>query len=257
MKRKAIEPHGDSFPKPHETDQGSYPRRIGTVDLRHNFEQSPSLMRKSRLARRQSEAPTEDQKSGKAATASTTPDQEEDCQRRDAFRLAVSLKTSVRWTPSSGSAKAVRSLGVVTNLSGGGALLFLRKLPEADRMTVSFAAPYDFIEERARRATGIPASGRSPRVGRFGAYLRSCETVRDNMRNLEARVVKIMEYSRDARGPVYALSLAFEEPNEDLYRLVRYFECRGLNRENDSTAQGEGRTQSATVPATAQVPATA
>ena len=229
MKRKAIAPPSADLPT---VDTNDGPRRIGLKELRHNPDHTHSLFRKSRLAARRPDGGTPQESGAAKVPAPAAPtDVDEYLQRRDSFRLAVSLKTIVYWTPEGRSGEVERCMGVVTSLSGGGALLFLRRLPEADNMTISFNAPFDFIEERARRATGIAKTGERTRGGRHGHFIRSCEKVRANMRGVEAKLLKIVEYSRDSRGPVYALSLAFEEPREELYRLVRYFERQGLNRE--------------------------
>jgi hypothetical protein len=152
-------------------------------------------------------------------------------QRRTAYRLSVSLKVLAQWHPEEPPHEPAKKLGVLTNLSGAGAQLFLRQLPTAQTLTISIAAPDAFVEERAKRQLYRKDTSRRNALGYARSLLQTNDQIRTNLRSIEARIVNTKIHTEDAHGPVYALSLAFVEPREDFYRLVRYFERKAVQKE--------------------------
>ena len=60
--------------------------------------------------------------------------------------------------------------------------------------------------------------------------MRSCEKIRLQFEGIKARIAGIREHLRDAKGTIYAVSLAFYEPQEHCYHLVRYLERQAINK---------------------------
>ena len=149
--------------------------------------------------------------------------------RRTAFRVEVSLKTMVQWLEVGNGGRSVKALGVLTNLSGGGAQLFLRQLPAEGYLRISLAAPDDFVEERARRSS-MSGRRRGGTRSLSQAFFYACDRIRDSLREVEARIVDIAPHATDDKGTVYALSLSFIDRHDNLYRLVSFLQRRKVQQ---------------------------
>jgi len=55
-------------------------------------------------------------------------------------------------------------------------------------------------------------------------FIDACERTRERFQGIRCRVVSCRVHSRDGRGTVYALSLAFCEAQEGCFQLVRFLE---------------------------------
>jgi c-di-GMP-binding flagellar brake protein YcgR len=172
------------------------------------------------------------------------PAQIEKTQRRGAYRVSVCLRAQALWTtaddPESGVAgKRISKPGVLTNLSGGGAQIFLRAQPEADSLRLNLTAPTGFVEELAKRRATSSRRGATIHIDPF---LKSCEKIRSRLNAIEADIAKSRLHLRDSRGAIYAVSVAFSEPQEICYQLVRYLERqsirKGLRDDGDSRPTG-------------------
>ena len=145
-------------------------------------------------------------------------------QRRTSFRISAALKAKVVWDGDETLSKPA----VLTNLSGGGAQLFMRWLPQTERIQLSIGVPDAFIEEWAkrqvRRINGYNAKTFSIR------FKAACDTLRASFEKLETRLVISRILREDDRGPIYALAASFVQPSEESYRLVRYLERQALQR---------------------------
>ena len=230
-----------------EADEAS-PRRIRLRDLGLNFDHDDSEKTRTPMTAC-SEALVDYPHIASDSSGSDEIQMEDQRQRRTAYRLDVSLKAMAVWSEGAENLTEVKSLGVMTNLSGGGAQLFLRRLPETESLTVSLAAPDEFVEEQAARSafkTGTVRPGTRvvttrTVVGRSVAtrgtaspsqLLRRREQVRTNLRSIKARVVSIKLHATDSRGPIYSISLSFAKPREDFFRLVRFLERKHLQQES-------------------------
>ena len=152
------------------------------------------------------------------------PNTIEQQQRRTSFRVSAALKARVIWDEDETLSKPA----VLTNLSGGGAQLFMRSLPQTERIQLSIGAPDAFIEEWAKRQVGRVNGYKAKTFSnRFKA---ACDTLRSSFENLETRLVKSRILREDDRGPIYALAASFVQPSEESYRLVRYLERQALQR---------------------------
>lgn len=157
------------------------------------------------------------------------PDHLQDRARRSAHRISVCLRGSVSWREAPRCPSQNASV-VVTNLSGGGAQIFSRQQPQGEYVHVTIEAPTAFIEETARRC--LPRTGLSPRRMSLTSnpFADACDKVRERFGGIRTRVVSSAVHSRDEKGPVYALSLAFCESQEGCYQLVRYLERQAARK---------------------------
>jgi hypothetical protein len=149
-------------------------------------------------------------------------------QRRTSFRVAAALKARVEWEEE--EAGLLSQPAVLTNLSGGGARLFVRRLPRAERLRLWVHLPQTFVEQCALRRL---ARSRTPlpRAPIFSdPFQRACEQLRAEFAAVEARLVSAHLHSQDNRGPVHALAVAFCQPHEGCYRLVSFLERQALQR---------------------------
>jgi len=158
-----------------------------------------------------------------------TPSRVERIHQRSAYRITVALGAKLEWAGVKSDAQERESRpAVVTNLSGGGAQVFLRQLPPKDLLELTLTTPADFVEEQAKRrqpgrdTTWLPAA-REP-------YLQSCDETQSHLSGIRAAVVETRVHLEDDRGTIYAVSLAFREPQEHCYQLVRYLERQAIRR---------------------------
>ena len=152
------------------------------------------------------------------------PNRLERQQRRDAFRISAALKASVSWQED----EILRKPAVLTNLSGGGARLYMRWLPQAEQLKLSISAPDAFIEEWAMRQVDR-MNARNTRIF-SDPFKEACDKLRTSFEGIQTRLVKSSIHSEDDRGHIYALAASFAEPSEGAYRLVRYLERQAAQR---------------------------
>ncbi len=156
------------------------------------------------------------------------PRQLDKSQRRTSHRIDAALKASVVWSDS--EAGLLTKPGVLTNISGGGAQLFMRHLPNAERLRLDASAPDSFIEEWAlRRISRLKKPARGTSI--FADPLQeACTRLRAEFENIECRIVKASVHSRGERGTIHSLALAFLRPHEGCFRLVSFLERQALQR---------------------------
>lgn len=152
------------------------------------------------------------------------PNRVERQQRRDAFRISAALKASVAWEED----ETLRKPAVLTNLSGGGARLYMRRLPQTEHLMLSISTPDAFIKEWATRQVGRMGN-RNSRIF-SDPFKEACDKLHDSFAEMETRLVKSNIHSEDDRGPIYALAASFTQPSEGAYRLVRYLERQAAQR---------------------------
>lgn len=145
---------------------------------------------------------------------------------RRAQRVSVCIGGQISWREGPRCPEQ-RAAAVVTNLSGGGAQVFVRQRPDCEYMMLAIEVPSGFVEQTARRAT--PRGDGTPRRLSSGLS-RAGDRVRDRFAGVRARVAGCRLHSRDDRGPVYALSLAFCEVQEGCFQLVRFLERQSLRK---------------------------
>lgn len=153
------------------------------------------------------------------------PQRLEQAPLRTAYRVSVCLHASAYWME---GGEQVREPGVVANLSGGGAQVFLRRRPAAQALCLDLVVPDAFVEEAARRQLG-GASLPNPVLFKelFGG---TCERIRAIFAQLRARIVHAQLHQEDPRGAIHALSISFFAPDEGCFRLVRYLERQAIRK---------------------------
>ena len=152
------------------------------------------------------------------------PNRLEKKQRRNSFRISAALKSRVMWEEDETLSKPA----VLTNLSGGGARLYMRTLPEKERLLLTIDTPDPFIEEWAMRRVGRLSSSKSKIFS--DSFEEACAKLRDGFNDIEIHLVKSSVCNRDERGPIYALAASFAQPNNGAFRLVSYLQRQALQR---------------------------
>lgn len=145
---------------------------------------------------------------------------------RSAFRIAAALRAEAVWLEDE---RRTSAHGVVANLSGGGAQLFLRRRPAASTLTLELALPQGFVEEAARRQLTRNGPTLTSTALYRELFRHTCERIRHSFADLQARVVHV-ETRQVQQGPVYGLSLAFAAPHEGCFRLVSYLERQAIRK---------------------------
>ena len=145
-------------------------------------------------------------------------------QRRGSYRVAVTLKALAEWEETARPGVTLSKPAVVTNLSGGGAQVFVRQIPASKSLRLTLSAPEEYVEQAVRRRTA--KRGRFTRPSMAGTNLSNGaeRDIRYGLEALEARIVNCRLQTTDGRGPVYALAVSFNEPQESCYNLVRFLE---------------------------------
>ncbi len=151
-------------------------------------------------------------------------------QRRDSYRICVTLKSLVEWREPEPPHTLTRRQGILTNLSGSGAQIFLRQLPAEETLRLSISLPEAFIEEQARRQLSRFKLPARHLFLSSTSFLQARERICRSFRSIEATIAHAKTHVRDA-DPIYVLSVAFLEPHETCYRLVRYLERQALQQE--------------------------
>ena len=151
---------------------------------------------------------------------------EEPSRPRSAYRISAALRAEVKWLEQE---EALNAPGVVANLSGGGAQLFLRRKPVAQALSLDLALPQEFIEEAARRQLTRNGPTLTSTALFRELFHSTCERIRSSFGILEARIVHV-EVRQTSSGPIYGLSLAFASPHEGCFRLVSYLERQAIRK---------------------------
>ena len=152
------------------------------------------------------------------------PNRLEKQQRRNSFRISAALKSRVVWEED----QTLRKPAVLTNLSGGGASIYMRTLPKKERLLLTIDAPDPFIEEWAKRQIGRLSSSKSKIFS--DPFEEACAKLRDGFTDIEIHLVEASVCNRDERGPIYALATSFAQPNSGAFRLVSYLQRQALQR---------------------------
>lgn len=149
-------------------------------------------------------------------------------QRRGAYRVGVALRATVAW-PDPESANVLEGVqGVVVNLSGSGAQVRLQQMPPLDSVLLSIDPPDAFVEDRALCQLCRPGgTALFPTLGSSG-FRQVGESVRSSLRSVESRIVYARTHVIEPTSPVFVLSLAFLDPQDGCYRLVRFLERLSL-----------------------------
>lgn len=148
-------------------------------------------------------------------------------QRRTSYRISVALRAQVEWTADDG--RRLNQPAVVTNLSGGGAQVFVRRPVEGQQLWLSLTPPPGFVTERGRRqvaqrrSAGRTVSSRDPLAD-------ACDRIRCRFSSIPVTLIRSRRLERDTHGVVHALSVAFAQPHDACYRLVRYLERQAAQR---------------------------
>ncbi|MFT5090973.1 MAG: hypothetical protein ACI906_000630 [Candidatus Latescibacterota bacterium] len=156
------------------------------------------------------------------------PKQIDDGQRRTSHRVSAALKSEATWLDD--KLGPMNKPGVLTNISGGGARLFMRHLPNAERLHLDACVPESFIEEWALRRVGrLQKSVRNQTI--FADPLQqTCAQLLGEFERIECRIVKSSVHNRDDRGAIHSLALSFLRPHEGYFRLVSFLERQALQR---------------------------
>lgn len=145
---------------------------------------------------------------------------------RSTYRISACLRAEARWEEED---KRINTAGVVANLSGGGAQLFLRRKPAASQLCMELALPQGFVEEAARRQLTRNGPTLTSTALFRELFHSTCERIRRSFADLQARIVHV-QVRQTQQGPIYALSLAFATPREGCFRLVSYLERQAIRK---------------------------
>ena len=153
----------------------------------------------------------------------------EPAQRRTAYRIAVCMKSQVQMLENA-TAETLTKTAVVTNLSGGGAQVFIRHRPDTSTLKLTLDPPDAFLEAQVKRKWA--RSGLSRRKLAILGEPTDLELnrLRDRLALIEVRIVDSRIHLQDAKGTIYAISIAFAEPREECYQLVRFLERQAIRR---------------------------
>lgn len=143
-------------------------------------------------------------------------------QRRAAYRISVAIKARIEWEdPQSHQFHLLPA--VVIDLSGSGAQVFARQVPQVEFLRLTLSVPDSFVKEwSTRQKSHADSTYADPRL-RIEAQLRAY------FESIPARIVRVSQRGKDPR-PLYALSVAFLQPHEGCYRLVRYLERQAAQK---------------------------
>ena len=149
-------------------------------------------------------------------------------QRRGAYRVGVAVNATVAWPNPKNPKSLEGTQGVVVNLSGSGAQVRLRHMPPLESVLLSIDPPEAFVEDRARCQLCRPGGpALFPALGSSG-FRQIGEDVLASLRSVESRVVHAKAHVIESAGPIFTLSLAFLNPHDGCFRLVRYLERLSL-----------------------------
>lgn len=150
--------------------------------------------------------------------------------QRSAHRVTVCLRGLVEWRHPATPRVVESCPAVLTNLSGGGAQIFVRQRPASELVQVSIDLPEKFVAEVSRRQwrreNGV---GRNLIPGGDPLTI-AADRLRSRYSGIEASIASNRLHLSDDRGSIYAVSLAFAQPQEGCYQLVRYLERQAARR---------------------------
>ena len=151
-------------------------------------------------------------------------------QRRAAYRISAVLKARVEWIDPGNPSQRLDCPAVVTDLSGGGAQIYLRQPAGSRILRLTLSVPEPFIEEWTSRKlaklgspSGHPAIGSAP-------FQQTCAQIRAFFTRIQCRVVRASRQATQGSDSVHLYSVAFNEPQDGCYRLVRYLERQALQK---------------------------
>ena len=145
-------------------------------------------------------------------------------QRRGSYRVAVTLKALAEWEEAGNPGVTLSKPAVVTNLSGGGAQVFVRQSPAAKSLRLTLSAPEEYVEQAVRRRMAKRGRFARPSMASTNLSTGAERDIRRGLEVIEARIVNCRLQTTDGRGPVYALAVSFNEPQESCFNLVRFLE---------------------------------
>ncbi|MBM3276719.1 MAG: hypothetical protein FJY95_01375 [Candidatus Handelsmanbacteria bacterium] len=145
---------------------------------------------------------------------------------RSAFRIAACLRAEATWLEEEKKAAAP---GVLANLSGGGAQLFLWRRPAASQLALEMALPQEFVEAAARRHLTRNGPTLTSTALFRELFRNTCERIRHSFAAVNTHIVHV-ETRQTPQGPVYGISLAFTAPHEGCFRLVSYLERQAIRK---------------------------
>ena len=158
------------------------------------------------------------------------PDHLEKQQRRTSYRISAALKARVQWLAPGQTEQIVDKPAVITNLSGGGAQIYVRQLPDVSTLRLILVPPEPFVEEWAMRKIGRLGS-RPLRPDLFNDPLQqACSQIHALFDRIEGKIIRSSQHAEDGRGPIHALSVAFSQPHDACYRLVRFLERQAAQK---------------------------
>jgi hypothetical protein len=144
---------------------------------------------------------------------------------RQAFRMHTYLRAALHCPDSAAI--------ILTDLSGTGALVYAQDFPTPGPGLLDLHLPSDFVEEQARRQLKHRSVNRR-RQSRPRLYLveqifaQTCEEIRSAFRAIEVQPLKKPQTGPSTTPSLSRFSLAFSQPHEGCYRLVRYLERQAI-----------------------------
>ncbi|MGB0604934.1 MAG: hypothetical protein ACPGRY_08260 [Candidatus Latescibacterota bacterium] len=152
-----------------------------------------------------------------------------------AFRIPAGLRTEIYWQRSDAGYSAKTAL--LTDLSGEGARLFARSLPDVEEVSIKIALPDGFIEASSTRRSQHTSRKFSPDAQSTQLQDTQNQALRDSFSKIECHLVESSVFRRNDLDIIHALSLSFVQPHEGCFRLVRFLERQALQRGAEATRQ--------------------
>jgi len=162
------------------------------------------------------------------------PEAMEPLAQRSAHRVTVCLRGMLEWRHPATTRVAESCAAVLTNLSGGGAQVFVRQRPGSELLHLSVDLPESFVSEVARRQWRRESLSGRLLAASADPVEAAAERLRERYRGIETRVVSSRLHLEDDRGSIYAVSVAFAQPQEGCYQLVRFLERQAARRGLDA-----------------------
>lgn len=160
----------------------------------------------------------------------TPPNSVEAAQRRSSYRISVCLRGTAQWCTPHDATQVISQPAVLTNLSGGGAQIFVRRRPAVEALKLSINLPGKFVAESVRRQWSKDDLSHKALSRHPDPLLAAAEAIGNRFKGIETQVANCRVHQEDIKGTIYSLSLAFDEPQEACYQLVRHLERESLRR---------------------------
>ena len=165
------------------------------------------------------------------------PVEVEEQQRRSAYRISVCLRAQIECFEATADGERVASKPcVATNLSGGGAQVFVRYAPAAEDLRLALTVPNSFVEETVRSKRGSSRLT-DQRTLALDPFLKVRQRLQERLSGIEAQIVSSHLHLKDSKGAITAISLAFAESQETCYQLVRHLERQSIKKGVGSPAE--------------------